>query len=63
MKKPTTEISAAYPDMSGLSPRNLLFMRSFAAAYPDAQIVKQAVSLLPWEFSANLKRDFEELGV
>ena len=44
----SADLSAAYPDMSGLSPRNLLFMRSFAAAYPDAQIVKQLVSQLPW---------------
>ena len=34
--------------MHGFSPRNLLFMRSFAEAYPDATIVKQLVSQLPW---------------
>ncbi len=44
----STDLCAAYPEMSGLSPRNLLFMRSFAAAYPEAPIVKQLVSLLPW---------------
>lgn len=36
-----------YPDMAALSLRNLLFMRSVAAAYPDGQIVKQLVSQLP----------------
>jgi predicted nuclease of restriction endonuclease-like (RecB) superfamily len=44
----STDLQAAYPDMTGFSSRNLLFMRSFAAAYPDAQIVKQLVSQLPW---------------
>lgn len=44
----SVDLGTAYPDMGGLSPRNLLFMRAFAAAYPDAQIVKQLVSLLPW---------------
>jgi len=34
--------------MRGLSPRNLKYMRSFAAAYPDMRIVKQLVSQLPW---------------
>jgi predicted nuclease of restriction endonuclease-like (RecB) superfamily len=34
--------------MAGLSPRNLLFMRSFAQAYPDSAIVKRLVSQLPW---------------
>ena len=44
----SSDLCVAYPDMGGLSPRNLLFMRSFAAAYPDGQMVKQLVSQLPW---------------
>jgi predicted nuclease of restriction endonuclease-like (RecB) superfamily len=42
------DLHRAFPDMRGFSPRNLLFMRSFAEAYPDAAIVKQLVSQLPW---------------
>ncbi|HKL01634.1 MAG TPA: DUF1016 N-terminal domain-containing protein, partial [Desulfotignum sp.] len=42
------DLKQAFPDMKGLSPRNLLFMRSFAAAYPEAEIVKQVVSKIPW---------------
>jgi predicted nuclease of restriction endonuclease-like (RecB) superfamily len=42
------DLQAAYPEMDGLSSRNLLFMRAFAAAYPEPAIVKQLVSLLPW---------------
>lgn len=42
------DLSEAYPDMKGFSPRNLLFMRAFASAYPDAAKVKQLVSQLPW---------------
>jgi predicted nuclease of restriction endonuclease-like (RecB) superfamily len=34
--------------MQGFSSRNLLFMRSFAEACPDAKKVKQLVSQLPW---------------
>jgi len=44
----STDLREAYSDMDGLSSRNLLFMRSLAAAYPDIQIVKQLVSQLPW---------------
>lgn len=44
----SADLREAFPDMSGLSPRNLLFMRGFAEAYPDAKIVKQLVSQLPW---------------
>lgn len=42
------DIRDGYPDMKGFSARNLLFMRSFAEACPDAEKVKQLVSQLPW---------------
>ena len=42
------DLNQEFPDMNGLSPRNLLFMRSFAEAYPDQLIVKQLVSQIPW---------------
>ena len=34
--------------MEGFSPRNLKYMRSLAAAWPDPEIVPQLVALLPW---------------
>ena len=46
--------------MGGLSPRNLLFMRSFAAAYPDPQVVKQLVSQLPWGHIIRLLQRIKE---
>lgn len=42
------DLQEAFPDMSGLSPRNLLSMKLFAAAFPDGAIAKQLVSQLPW---------------
>jgi predicted nuclease of restriction endonuclease-like (RecB) superfamily len=42
------DLHAAYPDMSGLSPRNLKYMRSFAAAWPDAAIVQEVLAQIPW---------------
>lgn len=42
------DLRAAFPDMQGFSPRNLKYMRAFADAWPDAEIVQQAVALLPW---------------
>jgi predicted nuclease of restriction endonuclease-like (RecB) superfamily len=32
----------------GFSPNNLLYVRAFAEAWPDPQIVPQAVGQLPW---------------
>lgn len=42
------DLSRAFPALHGFSPRNLLFMRAFAEAYPAAPKVKQLVSLIPW---------------
>lgn len=42
------DLRAAFPEMKGLSPRNLKYMRAFADAWPDAEFVQQAVAQLPW---------------
>ena len=42
------DLTAAFPDMKGFSRRNLLYMRSFAEEWPDAEFVQQLVALLPW---------------
>ena len=42
------DLREAFPDMGGLSARNLLSMKLFAAAFPDGPIAKQPVSQLPW---------------
>ena len=35
------DLREAFPDMSGFSPRNLKYMRTFAAAWPEITIVQQ----------------------
>ena len=42
------DLQEAFPDMGGLSSRNLLSMRLFAESFPLGQIAKQPVSQLPW---------------
>ncbi len=37
-----------FPEMKGLSARNLKYMRALAAAWPEQQIVSQPVAQLPW---------------
>jgi len=41
------DLRAEFPGMRGLSPRNLIYMRTLAAAFPDG-IAQQAVARLPW---------------
>lgn len=43
-----TDLRAEFPEMRGLSVRNLEYMRQFAASWPDSQIAPQAVAQLPW---------------
>ena len=43
-----------FPEMTGLSPRNLKYMRAFADAYPDREFVQQVVALLPWGHNIRL---------
>jgi len=38
----------AFPDMWGLSPRSLKYMRSFAAAWSDRQIVQEVLAQITW---------------
>jgi predicted nuclease of restriction endonuclease-like (RecB) superfamily len=42
------DLHKAFPEMTGLSPRNLKYMRAFAEAWPDDQFVQQVVAQIPW---------------
>lgn len=42
------DLKEAFPDMNGLSPRNLKYMRKFAQAWPDREIVQRTVAQIPW---------------
>jgi len=43
-----TDLRAEFPEMQGLSKRNLQYMKAFAESYPDQEFVQQVVALLPW---------------
>lgn len=42
------DLRNAFPDMQGFSPRNLKYMRAFAATWPDRAIVQRGVAQIPW---------------
>ncbi|MBM4297403.1 MAG: DUF1016 domain-containing protein [Deltaproteobacteria bacterium] len=52
----STELREAYPDMQGLSPRKLKYMRALAAAWPDEAIVQRCVAQLPLHPSSKTLR-------
>lgn len=42
------DLQSAFPNTQGFSARNLKYMRAFADAYRDREIVQQAVAQIPW---------------
>jgi predicted nuclease of restriction endonuclease-like (RecB) superfamily len=42
------DLKQAFPDMTGFSPRNLKYMRKFARAWPERQIVQRTAAQIPW---------------
>lgn len=47
------DLKTAFSDMQGFSPRNLQYMRKFAEAWPDIEIVQRTVALIPWRSNIN----------
>jgi predicted nuclease of restriction endonuclease-like (RecB) superfamily len=43
------DLKEAFPDMQGFSPRNLKYMRAFADAYSNLEIVQRVVAQIPWK--------------
>lgn len=48
------DLRHTFPDMTGLSSRNIKYMRAFADAWPDPSIVQQLVARLPWGHNLRL---------
>ncbi len=55
----SADLRDAYPEMKGFSPRNLKYMRAFAAAWPDREIVQRGIAQLSWRHNIAL---LERLG-
>lgn len=48
IKQLAADLRREFPDMTGLSQRNLVYMQTLAGAWPDEQITQQLVAQLPW---------------
>ena len=48
------DLKRDFPEMTGFSARNLKYMRAFADAYPDNQLVQQVLSQIPWGHNVRL---------
>ncbi len=48
------DLGREFPEMKGFSPRNLKYMRAFAEAWPDEQIVQEALAQITWYHNITL---------
>jgi predicted nuclease of restriction endonuclease-like (RecB) superfamily len=48
------DLHQSFPEMKGLSPRNLKYMRALAEAWPEESIVQQAAAQIPWFHNCTL---------
>ncbi len=48
IKRLSEDLRQEFPDMKGLSPRNIQYMTTFAAMWPDGSIAQQDAAQLPW---------------
>ena len=48
------DLREQFPEMKGFSPRNLGYMKAFAAAWPDSEILQRSVAKLSWRHNITL---------
>ncbi len=56
----SSDLKDIFPDMSGFSARNLKYMRQFAGAWPDREIVQRTVAQIPWRSNLTLLEKLKE---
>ena len=48
------DLQREFPELAGYSARNLKYMRGFAAAWPNREIVQQLAAQMPWGHNCSL---------
>lgn len=48
------DLGTEFPGIEGFSPRNLRYMRAFAEAWPEPEILQQLIAELPWGHQTRL---------
>jgi len=56
----SADLKEAFPEMNGFSARNLKYMRKFAEAWPDREIVQRTVAQIPWRSNLTLLEKLKE---
>ena len=54
------DLRQEFPEMKGLSSRNLVYMQTFAKAYPDFTITQEALAQITWYHNITLLEKVEK---
>ena len=57
------DLKTAFPEMNGLSPRNLKYMRKFAESWPDRKIVQETLAQITWYHNLALLEKCDDQGI
>ena len=57
------DLREAFPDMRGLSPRNLKYMRAFASAWSEREIVQEVLAQITWYHNIALLEKVDDQSV
>ena len=55
------DLKREFPNMRGFSPRNLKYMRTFAATYPNEEVVLQTIANIPWGHNQTLLNKLDDM--
>jgi predicted nuclease of restriction endonuclease-like (RecB) superfamily len=56
----SSDLKDAFPEEAGFSPRNLKYMKKFAEAWSDPEIVQRTVAQIPWRSNITLLDKLKE---
>ena len=59
----SSDLRHAYPEMTGLSSRNLKYMRAFAAAWPESEIVQEPLAQITWYHNLALLEKLDDASM
>ena len=57
------DLKIAFPDMTGFSPRNLKYMRTFSRSWPDREFVQRTIAQIPWRSNIALLDRMKDPGL
>lgn len=60
VRRVSTDLRRAFPDMKGFSSRNLSYMKQFCEAWPAREFVQEVLAQIPWSTNLSLMEKLDD---